>query len=38
VSATGKKLHYKATDTARREFESGAFVVPSARGSHTLSS
>ena len=38
VSATGKKLHYKATDTARREFESGAFVVPSARGSHTVSS
>ncbi|TQC45984.1 long-chain fatty acid--CoA ligase [Rhodococcus sp. WS4] len=36
VSATGKKLHYKATDTARREFESGAFVVPSARGSQTI--
>ena len=31
VSATGKKLHYKATDTARREFESGAFVTPGAR-------
>jgi acyl-CoA synthetase (AMP-forming)/AMP-acid ligase II len=38
MSATGKKLHYKATDTARREFESGAFVVPSARAPHTLSS
>ncbi|RZL82385.1 MAG: long-chain fatty acid--CoA ligase [Rhodococcus sp. (in: high G+C Gram-positive bacteria)] len=38
VSATGKKLHYKATDTARRELESGAFVVPSARGSQTIGS
>jgi acyl-CoA synthetase (AMP-forming)/AMP-acid ligase II len=38
VSATGKKLHYKATDTARREFESGAFVVPRARGSQTIGS
>ena len=38
VSATGKKLHYKATDTARREFESGAFVTPAARGSHTIGS
>ena len=38
VSATGKKLHYKATDTARREFESGAFVTPGTRGSQTIGS
>lgn len=28
VSATGKKLHYKATDSATAEFASGLFVAP----------
>ncbi|MFF0813826.1 class I adenylate-forming enzyme family protein [Rhodococcus sp. NPDC003318] len=32
VSATGKKLHYKATATAADEFAAGRFTTPTPRG------